>query len=131
MTAMVKETELAELRRIVLETRNARQAGGVPMETRARAIALMRVGLETKTLSVRELARELGVHEMTIYRWSRDVEAKPPPSESKKRSKRAAFQEVRVVAEPSSIRAAHPASGLVLDAVDVRTMAALLRELGK
>ncbi len=101
------------------------------METRARAIALMRVGLETKTLSVRELARELGVHEMTIYRWARDVEAKSSSSVPKTRAKRSGVQEVRVVAEPSSIRAAHPASGLVFDAVDVHTMAALLRELGK
>lgn len=127
MTAMVKETELAELRRIVLETRTERHAGGVPMETRARAVSLMRVGLETGTLSVRDLARELGVHEMTIYRWSRDVEGKPAKRPTKKR----AFQEVRVIGEPTTIRAAHPASGLVLDAIDVRAMAALLRELGK
>ena len=126
MTAMVKDMELAELRRIVFETRTERRAGGVPMETRARAVALMQAGLEAGTRSVRDLARELGVHEMTMYRWARDVEGKPSPKPTKKR----AFQQVRVVAEPTTLRAAHPSSGLVLDALDVRTMAALLRELG-
>jgi transposase-like protein len=128
MTAMIRDTELAELRRIVLETRTERRAGGVPIETRARAVAVMRADLKAGTRSVRELARELGVHEMTMYRWARDVAGKPSPKPTKTE---AAFRQVYIVDEPTTIRAVHPSSGLVLDALDVRTMAALLRELGQ
>lgn len=133
MTAMVKDSELGELRRIVLETRMMRCAGGVPMETRGRAIRIMRAGLDAGTRSVRELARELGVHEMTLYRWARDVDAATVTLPSRKKKKAtAAFQRVHVVESEglARLRAAHPSSGLVIDAPDVRTLAALIRELG-
>lgn len=132
MTAMVKESERGELRRIVLETRTERRAGGVPMETRARAVSVMHAGLAAGTLSVRDLARELGVHEMTLYRWARDVDGATTKAPKRRKKPRAGFQQVHVVASPSTspIRAAHPSSGLVIDAPDVRTLAALIRELG-
>jgi IS30 family transposase len=103
---------------------------GVPVDARRQICAIVRAEAASGGRTARAIADELGVHPTTISRWLREDGAP-------QRRRGRAFRAVRVVAEraaptapPSALRAAHPASGLVIEGLDVATLAALLRSLG-
>jgi hypothetical protein len=96
--------------------------------------------------TARELAKALGVHESTLCRWGREVESS---KDQKRRGPRASsegisgFRMVRLAPADtksaeretgpmptvSSLRVAHAPSGLVIDGLDVESLAALLRRM--
>lgn len=92
--------------------------------------------------TARELAKVLGVHESTLCRWERALRAaggrtrRRDGGASQEESK---FRMVRVTAEtvpaagapPTSggLRVAHAPSGLVIDGLDVDSLAVLLRRM--
>ena len=73
-------------------------------------------------VAARVTAATLGVHETTLFRWAREARAHD-----------VGFREV-VVAEDAGghrgvLRVVHAASGLVIEGLDVETLAALVRRL--
>ena len=124
----------AELAAVIAAT--AATATGTPPEVRAEAVALKEEVRRDGT-TARVLAAALGVHESTLYRWERGGDAIHAPA---KPSRGAGFRMVQVAspaAPPVSvspplahgIRVAHAPSGLVIDGLDVATLAALLRRM--
>jgi DNA-binding transcriptional regulator YiaG len=121
---------------------------GAPRKLRAEVVGLKRE-LQREGTTARELAAALGVHESTLCRWERDLGSAPRAAASKsKRSRGAAsFRMVEVTspgAMPTSaslggmsasvlgahgLRVAHAPSGLVVDGLDIETLAALLRRM--
>jgi len=125
------------------------KAGGVPREVRGAVLVLKREVRAVGT-TARVLAGMLGIHETTLCRWGREGEAgaaavvtrpaKRTASSAKGRRRDAAgFRMVQVgaqakspaVSSPASrgLRVAHAPSGIVVDGLDVETLAALLRRL--
>ena len=90
------------------------------------------------------LAMALGIHETTLCRWQHD-DADRAPSAAAKRSqgRGAGFRMVQVadtrptrvasasvpVSTARSLRVAHAPSGLVIDGLDVESLAALLQRM--
>jgi hypothetical protein len=121
-------------------------AGGAPQAVRVAALALKR-DLRRAGTTARVLAGALGVHESTLCRWEHDeAPSRGSAAPSKpSRGRGASFRMVHVTApgaEPAratsasmptpstrSLRAAHAPSGLVIDGLDVETLAALLRRM--
>jgi hypothetical protein len=107
-----------ELRAAISATADYRNAGGVPRDIRRRVLAHV-AEQKAAGLSARVTAATLGVHQTTLFRWARE-----------ERPSTVAFREV-VVAESVAgrggpLRAVHAASGLVIEGLDVETLAALL-----
>jgi hypothetical protein len=123
-----------------------RAGGGAPREVRA-AVLVLKQELRRAGTTARVLAGVLGIHETTLCRWEREGGARTAGAErrSAKRSTRGAskrgtsFRMVQVVAQekspavsspaPRGLRAAHPPSGIVIEGLDVDTLAALLRRM--
>jgi hypothetical protein len=121
-------------------------AGGAPRKVRA-AVLLLKQELRRAGTTARVLAGALGIHETTLCRWEREGGARTAGAgrRSAKRSTRGAskrgtsFRMVQVVAQekspaaswpaPRGLRAAHPPSGIVIEGLDVDTLAALLRRM--
>jgi DNA-binding transcriptional regulator YiaG len=121
-------------------------AGGAPQEVRAAALALKRE-LRREGTTARVLAAALGIHETTLCRWEQDRGASRGPEVRALRGdgRGASFREVRVAAPEAtpaqvvsaavttsmvpSLRVAHAPSGLVIDGLDVETLAELLRRM--
>jgi len=118
-------------------------AGGAPREVRA-VVVKLKHELRHDGTTARELATALGVHESTLCRWERDEGASLGAGPGKKGHGRGAgFRVVQVTAPmlpsarvaavpvPTSrdLRVAHAPSGLVIDGLDVETLAVLLRRL--
>lgn len=121
-------------------------AGGAPREVRMAALALKRE-LRQEGTTARVLAAALGVHETTLCRWEHDRGARGEPEEHAERGRghSASFREVHVAATDGalaklvgraetapmdrSLRVAHAPSGLVIDGLDVQTLAELLRRM--
>ena len=146
-----QKSKVAELKSAIAA---ATRADGVPRAARVAAVSLKRELRRTGT-TARELAGVLGVHESTLCRWEREVgsgtvaaaDGKRRARVAPKRSARAPrFRRVEVtpaVAMPTSptsavtsvqpasrcLRVAHAPSGLVVDGLDVETLAALLRRM--
>ena len=117
--------------------------GGAPREVRLAVLAL-KGELRREGTTARVLAAALGVHETTLCRWEHDRHASGGPEVQAKRGSRhsASFREVHVAAPEAtptklvcravtppmarSLRVAHPPSGLVIDGLDVETLAELL-----
>jgi transposase-like protein len=118
------EATVEELRAAISATADRRNAGGVPPDVRRRALAHM-AEQKSAGIGVRVTAVSLGVHETTLYRWARDA-----------RRSDVTFREVVVAdrggplrAVHGPLRAVHAASGLVIEGLDVETLAALLARL--
>lgn len=110
------------------------------------AVVELKAEVQQSGATARELASVLGVHESTLCRWGREVGvsgrrgrrssvARPDQAESK-------FRLVAVAAETAStsralvsgpprpsLRAVHAPSGLVIEGLDVETVAALLQRM--
>ena len=116
--------------------------GGAPQEVRAAVLAL-KEELRREGLTARVLTEALGIHKTTLSRWQHDGGSSRGPAVSGKpsRERGAGFRMVQVadtkparaasVPAPAarSLRVAHAPSGLVIDGLDVETLAALLRRM--
>ena len=125
-----------------LKARIAATAGGAPPEVRVEVLALKK-DLRRDGTTARALASALGVHETTLCRWERERPARRQKAalESGARGTRTSgFRVVQLAApeatpvksaSPSSrsLRVAHAPSGLVIDGLDVETLATLLRRM--
>jgi hypothetical protein len=150
-----QKSKVAELKRTLAA---ATTAEGAPREARVVAVSLKRELRQTGT-TARELAAELGVHESTLCRWERDVGSdivgaargtvaarrkRRGHTGPKRKDRTAQFRMVEVTtATPTTpaasatsvkpaargLRVAHAPSGLVVDGLDVETLAALLRRM--
>jgi hypothetical protein len=126
---------------------SAPASGGAPHEVRAAALVLKEELRQVGT-TARELAKALGIHETTLCRWQQEGAPGRGPVVAAKRGRAgggAGFRVVHVTASdartvevasvvatapPSrSLRVAHAPSGLVIDGLDVETLAALLRRM--
>jgi hypothetical protein len=122
---------------------------GAPVEVREAVLELAQE-LGRSGVTARALAGALGLHETTLSRWKRDPQAAPRgrrrPSDSRAASARDAGFRVVELAAPQArskprtptaglgpatpaLRVAHAPSGLVIDGLDVESLAALLRRL--
>jgi hypothetical protein len=134
----------------------ATTAEGAPREVRV-AVVSLKGELRRAGTTARELARALDVHESTLCRWERDVGdglvvargevgargKRRVRAAPKSRGRAAQFRMVEVTAATAtprsavssvqlaagSLRVAHAPSGLVVDGLDVETLAALLRRM--
>ncbi len=136
-----QKSKVAELKAVIAATGPTRE--GAPREVRVSAMVLKRELRRTGT-TARVLAAALGVHESTLCRWERDVGADGRVTAPAKRGhgRRESFRMVQVATPavtprgtPTSsptthgLRVAHAPSGLVVDGLDVETLAALLRRM--
>jgi hypothetical protein len=137
-----------------LKAQIAAAAGaGTPLTIRAAAVALKQE-LRRDGITARALAASVGVHESTLCGWERAAVTRQDPVVvtgarvvKKTRSRGAGFRRVEIAAAttntgsvPSSfyqaprtstrgLRVAHGPSGLVIDGLDVETLAALLTRM--
>jgi hypothetical protein len=123
---------------------SAPASGGAPREVRAAALEL-KEELRRVGTTARELAKGLGIHETTLCRWQQEGDSDRGPVVAAKPAERgraggsAGFRVVHVRAReasvavtappPRSLRVAHAPSGLVIDGLDVESLAALLRRM--
>ena len=149
-----QKSKVAELKATVAATATA--AGGAPAKVREAILALKKE-LRRDGTTARELASALGLHETTLCRWERDEQvgsgttgrrrASSPrtPSPRTPSPRAPSFRRVQITApettpaRPASasltvpavpgLRVAHAPSGLVIDGLDVETLAALLRRM--
>jgi hypothetical protein len=138
-----QKAKVAELKAQIAAS--ATRPDGVPPEARAAALTLKKE-LRRDGTTARVLAAALGVHETTLCRWQRDDRVrrgpastdKPATTTKKRRRRDAGFRMVQVAAStppaaatapPRGLRVAHAPSGLVVDGLDVETLAALLRSM--
>jgi hypothetical protein len=125
-------------------------SGGAPHEVRAAALVL-KEELRQAGTTARALAKGLGIHETTLCRWQQEGDGGRGPVVAAKPAKRGrvggsgGFRVVHVrasdavaarvapvavpAAPPRSLRVAHAPSGLVIDGLDVESLAALLRRM--
>jgi len=127
----------------------ARTPMGAPAEVREAVVVLKRE-LRVAGTTARELAATLGLHETTLCRWEREhMQRRPARTTSQRRggalassfrvvqltapetmSGKSMSAQVQTSAAPSrGLRVAHPPSGLVVEGLDVETLAALLRRM--
>jgi hypothetical protein len=137
-----------------LKAQIAAAAGaGTPLTIRAAAVALKQE-LRRDGITARALAASVGVHESTLCGWERAAVTKQDPVVvtgarvvKKTRSRGAGFRRVEIAAAttntgsvPSSLyqapmistrglRVAHGPSGLVIDGLDIETLAVLLTRM--
>lgn len=142
-----QKARVFELKERLEET--AATPSGAPVEVREAVLELAQE-LGRSGVTARALAAVLGLHETTLSRWKRDRQAVPRgrrrPSGSRAASVRhAGFRVVELAApqakakpmtpaaEPGpaarALRVAHAPSGLVIDGLDVESLAALLQRL--
>ncbi len=135
-----QKSKVAELKAAIAASAPA--TGGAPQEVRAAALVL-RDELRQEGTTARVLAQALGIHETTLCRWQHTTGLAREPSVSAKRDQGpgAGFRMVQVAGVTSaratapsvpaarSLRVAHAPSGLVIDGLDVETLAALLRRM--
>jgi transposase-like protein len=146
-----QRSKIAELKALIAAT--AAAPGGAPEEVRE-AVLVLKKALHRAGTTARELATALGVHESTLCRWEREARDDGEPRTRRRRSSRrvaprepasSSFRPVQVVASATTkapaalasmtaqgargLRVAHAPSGLVVDGLDVETLAALLRRL--
>jgi hypothetical protein len=118
---------------------------GAPFDVRE-AVVELKWELSGDGTTARELAAVLGVHESTLCRWERDVRARAPQKRRTQSTSPGTASSFRMVtftapgarsaelapatrSAAGSLRVAHAPSGLVVDGLDVESLAALLRRL--
>ena len=141
-------TDEQKTRALELKVAIAKTAGmlcGAPVEVRE-AVVELKAALQRDGTTARELAAVLGVHESTLCRWERDVRARGPQKRRAPSAPHAMTSSFRMVtvttpdARPAefatasrpaagNLRVAHAPSGLVVDGLDVESLAALLRRM--
>jgi hypothetical protein len=137
-----QQSKVAELKAAI--TGSTSTAGGAPHEVRVAVLALKRE-LRRSGTTARALAAALGVHETTLCRWERAPEARRGSKVPSKSGRGGSFRMVQLtgpdrtlardaavsaaVPMPRGLRVAHAPSGLVVDGLDVETLAALLRRM--
>ena len=137
-----QKSKVAELKAAIAAS--APTTGGAPHEVRVAALMLKKE-LRQRGTTARVLAKALGIHETTLCRWQKDGGSSRKPSVSAQRERGAGFRMVQVAgaaparigsaSEPTpapaarSLRVAHAPSGLVIDGLDVETLATLLRRM--
>jgi hypothetical protein len=141
-----QKSKAAELK-VAIEASD-RATGGAPQEVRVAALVLKQE-LRREGTTARVLAAVLGIHETTLCRWEREARAgaaevvrrspKQSTTGTKRRRRGTSFRMVQVAAPaksttisplaPRGLRAAHAPSGIVVDGLDVETLATLLRRL--
>lgn len=122
------DAQMDDLRRALAA---AREGGhGAPDDLRRRVVDFVREQ-QGKGRSAKAVYDGLGVHQTTFSRWSRAL----PPRRTPKTDVTSKFRAVRVTlpaappAPVTTLRVSHPASGLVLEGVDVETLVTLLARL--
>ena len=142
-----QKSKVAELKAALAST--AATPSGAPPEVR-KAVLSLKHELREGGTPARKLAELLRIHETTLCRWERQeatrsetkMVATSPTLATGEREGLASFRVVQV-ATPSpgvrrpvpsglsgrGLRVAHAPSGLVVDGLDVETLAALLRRL--
>lgn len=141
-----QRTKVTALKAAVAASATTRD--GAPWEVRAAVVALRRE-LRQAGMTAGSVAEALEVHVSTLCRWERDVGRGAAVSrrEGKGRDRSGGFRMVKVGAStatplaprpatPASappkdrgLRVAHAPSGLVVDGLDVETLAVLLRRM--
>jgi DNA-binding transcriptional regulator YiaG len=138
-----QQSRVTELKATVAATVATRQ--GTPEEVRVAVVALRRE-LQRGGVTASSFAASLGVHVSTLCRWELDVgrrEAAAPEATRRQRAPGAGFRRVEVAAPTAltpvgvssvkqaarGLRVAHAPSGLVIDGLDVETLAALLQRM--
>lgn len=137
-----QKSKVAQLRAAIAAGSTTKD--GAPQEVRSAAVAL-KVEVRRSGTTAREVAVALGVHQSTLCRWEREpVRHKPQTAPRTQEGGRGAgFRVVQVAplattpaslapvptATTRGIRVAHAPSGLVVDGLDVETLAALLRRM--
>jgi hypothetical protein len=145
-----QKSRVAALKAQIVATAGA----GTPLTIRAAAVALKQE-LRRDGITARALAASVGVHESTLCGWERAEVTRQDPVvvtaarvAKKTRSRGAGFRRVEIAAAvatktsavPSSLfqapmsstrglRVAHGPSGLVIDGLDVETLAELLTRM--
>jgi hypothetical protein len=111
---------------------------GAPIEVREEVVGLKKE-VQRGGTTARELAKVLGLHESTLCRWEREVRALGGPTARGRAA--ASFRMVKVAVADSAergsgsmspiggLRVAHAPSGLVIDGLDVESLAALLQRM--
>lgn len=136
-------TDGQKSRAMELKARIATTSGmlsGAPVEVREEVVGLKQE-VQRGGTTARELAKVLGLHESTLCRWEREVRT----LDGQKTRGRAAssFRMVKVAAAETrsaghvaglmssggGLRVAHAPSGLVIDGLDVESLAVLLQRM--
>jgi hypothetical protein len=136
-----QKSRVAELRSAIAAST---PTTGAPREVRVAALVL-KEELRRAGITARVLAKALGIHETTLCRWQQEGGSGRGLAMPAGRGRGARFREVHVTAAdarpvrvatvavtaPSSrgLRVAHAPSGLVIDGLDVETLAELLRRM--
>jgi hypothetical protein len=146
MMTQEQTSKVVELKAQIAAT--ATRPTGAPEEVRE-AVVVLKKELRCAGTTARELAAALGLHETTLCRWERERGRMPrkPARAQVQRSTGAGASSFRAVqltaldtSSPASqsrasetpsrgLRVAHAPSGLVVDGLDVETLAALLRRM--
>ncbi len=140
-----QRAKVLELKATIAKT--AGMPCGAPILVRE-AVMELKGEVQRHGTTARELAAGLGVHESTLCRWERDVRARAAQKggvrsgRSTSTTTASSFRMVSVVpvsAPPAELaasrltggplRVAHAPSGLVIDGLDVESLAALLRRM--
>ena len=139
-----QKSKVAELKALIAATATASE--GAPAKVRATVLELKRE-LRRAGITARALAAAIGVHETTLCRWEKDrVMTRDRPAAKKTPRGSAGFRVVQMAVSPSTtalslsaaqagtapahgLRITHAPSGLVIDGLDLETLAALLRRL--
>lgn len=139
-----QKSKVAELKALIAAT--ATTSEGAPAKVRATALELKRE-LRRAGITARALAAAIGVHETTLCRWEKArVMTRDRPAAKTPHRGSAGFRVVQMAMSPSTtapslsaapagvtrahgLRVTHAPSGLVLDGLDLDTLAALLRSM--
>ena len=139
-----QKSKVAELKALIAAT--ATTSEGAPAKVRAIAVGLKKE-LRQAGITARALAAAIGVHETTLCRWEKDpVMTRGRPAVKKTPQGSAGFRVVQMAVSPSTtapslsaaqagatptrgLRVAHAPSGLVIDGLDIDTLAVLLRRM--
>ena len=139
-----QKSKVAELKALIAAT--ATTSEGAPAQVRATALELKRE-LRRAGITARAFAAAIGVHETTLCRWEKGrVMTRDRPAAKKTHRGSAGFRVVQMAVSPSTtapsssaaqagatpthgLRVAHAPSGLVIDGLDLETLAALLRRM--
>lgn len=127
----------------------AAEPTGTPKEVRQAVLVLKKQVRRNGTMA-RELAAVVGIHETTLSRWgreSRETQSNSTRARSQRRedARASGFRVVQLAAPETKsattassqapatpsrgLRVAHAPSGLVIDGLDVETLATLLRRM--
>jgi hypothetical protein len=137
-----QKSKVAELKAAIAASVST--GGGAPQEVRVAVLGLKRELRQSGT-TARALAAALGVHETTLCRWECSPKASRASKAHTKSGRGGGFRMVQltrlgrmpekgaavaaVVPMAHGLRVAHAPSGLVIDGLDVETLAALLRRM--